>query len=70
LEEEAEAVAAAAAVLAEVEAAVLEAVERAEAGKKIRVKRGWDKIRLVEGRSERDGFLIENPTRSVFLFVW
>ncbi|CAI8748845.1 DUF3553 domain-containing protein [Priestia megaterium] len=45
-------------------------MERAEAGKKIRVKRGWDKIRLVEGRSERDGFLIENPTRSVFLFVW
>ncbi|GAB1774769.1 hypothetical protein PMEGAS67_02460 [Priestia megaterium] len=62
--------AAAAAVLAEVEAAVLEGVERAEAGKKIRVKRGWDKIRLVEGRSERDGFLIENPSRSVFLFVW
>ncbi|PVE70987.1 hypothetical protein [Priestia megaterium] len=39
-------------------------MERAEAGKKRRVKRGWDKIRLGEGRSERDGFLIENPTRS------
>ncbi|NGY81374.1 hypothetical protein F6Y03_04715 [Bacillus megaterium] len=41
-------------------------MERAEAGKTIRVKRGWDKSRLVEGRSERDGFLVENPSRSDF----
>ena len=62
--------AAAEAVLVEGEAAALEAAERAEAGRKIRVKRGWNKIKLVEGRSERDGFLIENPTRSGFLFAW
>ena len=61
--------AAEAAVLAEGEEAALEAAGRAEAGKKIRVKRGWDKIRLVERRSERDGFLSEKPSRSDFLFV-
>ncbi|WP_179924544.1 hypothetical protein [Priestia megaterium] len=45
-------------------------MERAEAGKKISVKGGWDKIRLIEGRSERVGFSTKNPTRADFLFVW